>query len=89
MNMSETPEEAEKSLQEIYAEFTPFQRLQVATGMFQTARELIKAGILYENPDISPADLRGEMFMRLYGDCYTKEEAQRIVQYLKDTAKAE
>ena len=54
----------------------------MACSMFDTGVALVKAGILREQPDISPVQLRGEIFRRMYSDCFPEEEMQRIIAYL-------
>ena len=78
----DTSPEVEKRLLELYAALSPYERLRMATEMFTTGVELVKIGIRQQQPDISEADMRREVFLRLYGDCFSEEEKARIIQYL-------
>ena len=80
--MRDTSPEMEKRLLQLYAERTPEERMRMAGRMFDTGIALMKAGILQATPDISKAELRERIFRRLYGDCFSEEELQRIARFL-------
>jgi len=84
--MRDTPVEVEAHLRSLYASLTPGERLRKACSMFDTGVTLIKAGILHEQPEISDAQLREAIFRRLYSDCFSEEELQRIIAYLQQAA---
>ena len=76
--MHDTPHEIEMRMQAMLAERTPAERLRMASQMFDTGLALLKAGIKQDTPDISEAELRCEIFRRLYGDCFSAEESRQI-----------
>lgn len=78
----DTPPEVEKRLLALYASLTPAERVRMATEMFTTGVELVKVGIRQQQPDISEPELRRRVFLRLYSDCFSKEEAERIADYV-------
>lgn len=80
--MHDTSPVIEEHLYELYAQRTPEERVMMCSQMFDTAVTLVKAGILHQHPDISATELRWEVFLRFYADCYTEEELQRIRAYL-------
>jgi hypothetical protein len=84
--MRDTPDDVEARLFTLYAGLTPGERLRMACSMFDTAVALIKAGILHEQPEITEPKLREAIFRRLYSDCFTQEEMQRIIAYLQQAA---
>ena len=61
------------------AERTPSERLRMASSMFNTARKLMRAGLLHENPSLNEAQLRARIFVRMYGDCFSREEIGKIM----------
>jgi len=81
--MNDTPPEVQDRVLAMLAERTPEERLLMTCSMYDAGIALLKAGILHEQPDITPAQMRGEIFMRLYGDCFSEEEARRIVRHLE------
>ena len=81
--MRDTPLEIEMRMSAMFAERTPAERLCMATEMFGAGMALMKAGILQDNPAISEAEMRGMLFRRMYGDCFSAEECERIVEHLQ------
>lgn len=82
--MIDTPPEIEARVIKMMAERTPDERLRMASSMFDTARELIRASILNENPSLNEAQIRARMFVRMYGDCFTREEIGKIMKSIPD-----
>jgi uncharacterized protein YneF (UPF0154 family) len=82
--MNDTTPDIEKKMVQIMAERTPTERLRMASSMFDAARKLMRAGLLHENPSLNEAQIRARIFMRMYGDCYSKEEIRKIMQHLPD-----
>jgi len=42
------------------------ERIKIASDMFETVKEIAKAGIISQNPNISDEDLKTELKRRLY-----------------------
>ncbi len=42
------------------------ERIKIASDLFETIKEIAKAGILSQNPNISAEDLKRELEKRLY-----------------------
>jgi uncharacterized protein YneF (UPF0154 family) len=82
--MNDTTPDIEQKLAQILAERTPTERLRMASSMFDTARKLMRAGLLHENPSLTEAQIRARMFVRMYGDCFSKEEIRKIMEHLPD-----
>jgi len=80
--MRDTSPEIEKRMLELFTERTPAERLRMASGMFDTGIALMKAGILDQQPDLTENELKIAIFRRLYADCFSKAEIERIVQFL-------
>lgn len=80
--MHDTPREIEDRLWAMYAERTPEERLRMVFSMFETAKALLRAGILHEQPDLSEAEIRRELFLRLHGNDFSPEERDKIGRYI-------
>jgi hypothetical protein len=77
--MDDTPPDIEKRMAAMMAARTPTERLRMASSMFDAGRELMKAGLLHELGPLNEAQLRAQMFMRMYSDCFTQSEIDRIM----------
>jgi hypothetical protein len=80
--MNDTSPDIEKRMAEMMASRTPAERLRMASSMFDTAKILMEAGIRQENPSLSEAQIRARIFVRFYGDCYSKKEIVKIMKHL-------
>jgi hypothetical protein len=80
-----TPEIAEKIREMIRAK-SPSERAMMGCSMYETSRYLVTRGILEQNPMISKAELRKELFLKFYGSDFTLEEKERILKHLEETA---
>ena len=77
--LSDTTLDIEKRMSRMIARRTPVERLKMASSMFDSARKLMAAGLLRENGSLDEAQLRTRIFLRLYGECYSQAEIERIV----------
>jgi hypothetical protein len=82
--MNDTPPEIENKMMQMFAERSPFERVQMAAGMFDTAKMIALAGIKRDNPSYDEAQIRGELLARLYGDCFTRAELEQIAAKMPD-----
>jgi hypothetical protein len=78
--MNDTPPELSRRLNEKYLRLTPDERIEMATSMFECAKEIVISSITNENPEISVAELKRELFRRLYGADYSEREQHRIIE---------
>lgn len=58
-------------------------RLLMGCSMFDMAKEIVQASIRAENPDISPEELRAQLFLRFYKNDFSERERERIINHLK------
>ncbi len=58
-------------------------RLRMACDMYETARSLVLASLLAENPNATQTDLRKGLFLRFYGDDFSPEQTRRILEFLE------
>ncbi len=78
--MSDPLPDIEKRILRMVSERSPVERLRMASSMFETGKRLVIAGLLMQNNSLNNAQLRARIFMRLYGDTFTREEIENIVQ---------
>jgi hypothetical protein len=60
------------------AEKSPQERLRMASSMFDAGRKLVEAGLRNENGDLTEAQMRARMFVRIYGEDFSEEEIKKI-----------
>lgn len=82
--MNDTSPEIEKHLAAMYASRSPAERLRMASSMFETAKKLVEAGLLNEQPSLTRPQIRARTFLRLYGDCFSRDEIKRIARVIPD-----
>lgn len=82
--MIDTTLSAEKQQQKMIASRTSVERLKMACSMFETGKRLMRAGLQNEKGLLSEAQLRAQMFVRLYGESFTPDEIKRIVTTVPD-----
>ena len=58
---------------------TPAERLRMTSSMFDTGKMLIKAGLENDKGHLNRAQLRAQMFLKLYGDLFTQSQIRRIM----------
>jgi hypothetical protein len=62
---------------------TPQERFAMGLSMCATSRILVKQAILRENPNISPLDFKKELFLKYYGNEFTKEQKEEFFRMLE------
>ena len=80
--MKDTSDAIEAKFREMILARSPSECLAMACGMFATAKELVRAGILQESGDLDPTELRRRIFLRLYGDDFEAAEKDKIIRLL-------
>jgi hypothetical protein len=55
------------------------ERLRIVSDMFDMTRTLLVAGIRAARPDITEVELRQELFLRYYGDEFSPEQREKIL----------
>ena len=82
--MKDTPKEVEDRFKKLIMDQSPARRLAMASDMFDTARALVRAGILDEaGGEMEPEELREKIFLRFYGKDFTDSEKKKIVEHLR------
>lgn len=77
--MNDTSSRADALMRDLIAARTPAQRVEMACGMFETARELARAGIILQYGAEGEAHMRKYLFLRFYGQDFDEEKRRRIL----------
>lgn len=80
--MNDTSKNIEKKMAMMIMSRTPVDRLRMASSMFDAGKKLMKAGLQNENGLLNEAQIRAQMFLKLYGDSFTHDEIIQIVNTL-------
>lgn len=79
---------AEEVYMRLLKERSGQQRMMMGFSMFETAKALVKAGILSRNPDISETDLKVEIFKRFYSGDFDAAIMEKIINKLQAAGSA-
>ncbi len=81
--MRDTSPEMEEKMYELIRKKTPEERIKMGFSMLAASKLLVTQAILRDNPHISPAGLRKEIFLKFYGNDFSPEEREKILRYLE------
>ena len=65
---------------------TPVERLKMGCSMYQTSKSLVISAILEDDPNISQAHLRRELFLKFYSNDFDAITRDKIVKHLENHA---
>lgn len=82
--MDDTSPEIKKKMIEMIQQKTPEERAKMGCSMYQTSRTLVIRYIKENNPNISPSELRQEIFLKFYRNDFSQEQIEKILQHLKN-----
>ncbi len=77
--MSDTAPEIQDKIDDIYKNKTGEEKLLIALSMFETARELVISSL---PKNLSEKELRKALFLRFYGNDFSREEKEKILSNL-------
>lgn len=77
--MSDTPTQIQLRYKEMIMSLTPTERLRMVSRMYDSGRKLVIAGIQNERQHLNSSQLRGQLFLRMYGSDFTAAEVKRII----------
>lgn len=77
--MYDTSPDMEARMMAMMAKKTQEERLRMSCSMIAAAKTLVRSGIIHEDKTLTEAQIRGRMFLRFYGNDYSPDEIQRIV----------
>lgn len=81
--MRDTPPEITQKMCEMIRKKSPTERLKMGESMYETSKYLVIRAILEDNPQISKADLRKEIFLKFYGNDYDPIQQEKIIKHLQ------
>lgn len=81
--MKDTSPEMEQRYREMLLARSGEERLVMACRMHDTARRIVLASLLEEEPGASPVALRRGLFLRFYGGEFSPDETSRILKALE------
>lgn len=80
--MTDTPPDVMQRYRAMLLARSPEERLKMGCSMGATARALVRASVLAQDPHASPAALRRALFLRFYGHEFEAAERERIMERL-------
>ena len=84
--MEDTTSEITEKMCEMIREKTPLERLKMGSSMYQTSKSLVVRAILEDNPNISQAHLRRELFLKFYSNDFDAITRDKIVKHIENYA---
>ena len=85
--MTDTPPEVMQRYQAMLLARSPAERLKMGCSMGATARALVRASVLAQDPHASPAAVRRALFLRFYGHEFDEAQRERIMASLDRNAR--
>ncbi len=77
--MSDTPTQVQLRYKKMLMSRTPLERLRMVSKMYDSGRKLVIAGIQNERQQLNASQLRGQLFLRMYGSDFTVADRKRII----------
>jgi len=87
--MNDTSVEMSRKMSEMIQKKLPLERLKMGSSMYDMSKRLVIQTLLKNNPYLSTADLRQEIFQKFYGNDFTPETAEKIKEHLRKVSKSE
>jgi hypothetical protein len=76
--MDDTPKNIKQRYNEMLMSKSPLERLTIASRMYDSAKKLAISGILRERQHLDTSRLRGELFLRIYGNDFLTTHREQI-----------
>jgi len=73
---------SDEKMREMVRNMTPTERLNMGCAMTQAYKNSLIKAIVEENPQITEAGIKQQLFLRLYGDEFDEEQKEKILRYL-------
>ncbi len=77
--MDDTPTKIKQRYNEMLLSKSPLERLRMASRMYDSVRKLVISGIQNEGQQLDTSQLRGQLFMRMYGNDFKAADRERII----------
>ena len=82
--MNDTSSKIKQLYNEMLLSKSPLERLRMASGMYDSVKQLAISGILKEKQHLDPSRLRRELFLRIYGNDFSVTEIERIMKKISN-----
>ena len=83
--MHDTSTKIKQIYNEMMLSKSPLERLRMASRMYDSAKKLVLSGLLRERQHLDPSKLRGELFLRIYGNDFSVTDRERIMAQIPKT----
>ena len=83
--MNDTSPQMAAKMEEMFRQKTPAERLLMGCSMFDLSKRLVRSFILKEKPSLSSLEMRGELFLRFYGNDLDANRQRKILTHLTCT----
>jgi hypothetical protein len=77
--MDDTPTKIKQRYYEMLLSESPVERLRMASRMYDSVKKLAISGILKGRQHLDTSRLRGELFLRIYGNDFSAIDRERIM----------
>ncbi len=77
--MNDTSAKIKQLYNEMLLSKSPLERLRMASRMYDSVKKLAISGLLKDRQHLDPSRLRGELFLRIYGNDFSVTEKERIM----------
>jgi hypothetical protein len=78
--MHDTSTKIKQIYNEMLLSKSPLERLRMASRMYDSVKRLAISGLLRERKPLDPSRLRGELFLRIYGNDFSVTDRERIME---------
>ena len=78
--MNDTSTKIEQIYSTMLLSKSPLERLRMASRMYDSVKRLALSGLLRERQHLNQSRLRGELFLRIYGNDFSVSDRKRIVE---------
>ena len=83
--MSDTPTQIQQRYKEMLMSRTPTERLRMVSRMYDSGRKLVISGIQNGRQPLNASQLRGQLFLRMYGNDFSAADIKKIINKIPDT----
>jgi len=77
--MDDTPRKIKLRYNEMLMSKSPIERLRIVSRMYDSVKKLAISGIKKERQHLDTSGLRGELFLRIYGNDFSATERVQIM----------
>ena len=82
--MSDTPTQIQQRYKEMLMSRTPTERLRMVSRMYNSGRKLVISGIQNRRHELNASQLRGQLFLRMYGNDFSAADIKKIINKIPD-----